>query len=82
MSLHEVQSPIPGVFYRSPEPTIPAYVEVGQMVAEADTIGLVEVMKSFHPITAGVAGKVVEIGAENESVVNAGEVLMSIEVSS
>ncbi|MEV0083601.1 acetyl-CoA carboxylase [Saccharopolyspora sp. NPDC050642] len=80
MARHDVVSPIPGVFYRRPDPNTPEYVEVGQQVAAEDTIGLVEIMKSFHQVPAGVAGTVVEVVAESESVVDAGQSLVVIEV--
>lgn len=79
MTRHEVVSPIPGVFYRRPDPGSPDYVEVGQTVAAEDTVGLVEIMKSFHSVPAGVAGTVVDLVAEGESVVEAGQALVVIE---
>lgn len=79
MPRHEVVSPIPGVFYRRPDPDSPEYVEPGQHVAVDDTVGLVEVMKTFYPVQAEVAGSVVEYVAEGESVVDAGQVVLVIE---
>jgi acetyl-CoA carboxylase biotin carboxyl carrier protein len=80
MSRHEVVSPIPGVFYRRPDPSSPEYVEAGQQVAADDTVGLVEVMKTFYSVPAEVTGTVVEYVAENEDVVDAGQPLLVIEV--
>ncbi|SNR75480.1 Biotin-requiring enzyme [Haloechinothrix alba] len=80
MSRHEVVTPIPGVFYRKPDPESPNFVKAGQAVAAEDTIGLVEVMKSFHPVPAGVAGKVVDYIVEGESVVDAGQAVLALEV--
>lgn len=79
MPRHEVVSPIPGVFYRRPDPDSPEYVEPGQHVAVDDTVGLVEVMKTFYPVQAEVAGSVVEYVAAGESVVDAGQVVLVIE---
>lgn len=81
MSRHEVVSPIPGVFYHRPDPSSPEYVKPGQEVTAADTVGLVEVMKAFYPVEAGVAGTVVDFVADSESVVDAGQPLVVIEVS-
>ena len=53
MSRHEVVSPIPGVFYRRPDPDSPMFTEEGQTVEADQTICLVEVMKSFHPSRPG-----------------------------
>jgi len=81
MARHEVVSPIPGVFYHRPDPGSPEYVEPGQEVTASDTVGLVEVMKSFFPVEAGVAGTVVGFVADSESVVDAGQALVVLEVS-
>ncbi len=80
MSRHEVMSPIPGVFYRRPDPNSPEYVKPGQQVGADDTVGLVEVMKTFYPVPAGVAGTVIDFAAEGESVVDAGQTLVVLEV--
>ncbi|TDC89293.1 biotin carboxyl carrier domain-containing protein [Saccharopolyspora aridisoli] len=66
--------------YRRPGPDAPDYVGTGQSVTAEDTVGLVEVIKSFHPVLAGAAGTVKEVVTEGESMVDAGQVLMVIEV--
>ncbi len=48
-------------------------------MAADDTVCLVEVMKNFHPVTAGVAGTVVEFLAQDEDIVSAGEAVLVIE---
>lgn len=80
MARHDVISPIPGVFYRRPDPDSPEYVTPGQQVGAGDTIGLVEVMKSFHPVTAGAAGTFGDYRAENEGEVDAGDTVAHVEV--
>jgi acetyl-CoA carboxylase biotin carboxyl carrier protein len=80
MSRHEVLSPVPGVFYRRPDPESPEYTGPGRPVGAGDTVGLVEVMKAFFPIESEVAGTVVEFSVDNEAVVDAGQVLAVIEV--
>ncbi|MCX6466098.1 MAG: acetyl-CoA carboxylase [Pseudonocardiales bacterium] len=79
MARHEVVSPIPGVFYRRPDPDSPFFTEAGQTVGADDTVCLVEVMKSFHEVPAGAAGTVVEFLVENEAMVDAGQVVAVIE---
>jgi acetyl-CoA carboxylase biotin carboxyl carrier protein len=79
VSRHEVVSPIPGVFYRRPDPESDPFASEGQTVAADDTVCLVEVMKSFHPVPAGAAGTVVEFLVENEDVVDAGQPVAVIE---
>ena len=39
MALHEVKTPIPGVFYRRPSPDQPEYAAPGDSVAAGQTIG-------------------------------------------
>jgi acetyl-CoA carboxylase biotin carboxyl carrier protein len=76
---HEVVSPIPGVFYRKPDPDSDVFAKEGQSVGAEDTVCLVEVMKSFHQVPAGAAGTVVEFLVENEDVVDAGQPVAVIE---
>ena len=79
MARHEVISPIPGTLYRRPDPDSEPFVEEGQDVKADDTVCLVEVMKSFHQVSAGAAGRIVEFLVENEDVVDAGQPVAVIE---
>ena len=79
MSKQEIRSPLPGVFYRSVTPDTPAFKQDGDRVAADDIIGLVEVMKSFHEIRAGVAGDSIRFLVDNEDAVMAGDVLAEID---
>lgn len=74
-----VRAPMLGTFYRAPSPGEPPFVEVGDKVGGDDTVCLVEVMKLFHSVEAGVAGTVVKIEVENGSMVEHGQVLILIE---
>jgi acetyl-CoA carboxylase biotin carboxyl carrier protein len=79
MARHEVVSPIPGVFYRRPDPDSDPFAAEGQSIGAEDTVCLVEVMKSFHQVAAGAAGTVVEFLVENEDIVDAGQAVAVIE---
>ena len=57
----------------------PALKADGDPVAADDIIGLVEVMKSFHEIRAGVAGNSIRFLVDNEDAVMAGDVLAEID---
>jgi acetyl-CoA carboxylase biotin carboxyl carrier protein len=81
MSNTEIRSPLPGVFYRKPAPDRPPYKQDGDAVAPDDVIGLVEVMKAFHEVKAGVAGTGLRFVAANEDAIMAGDVLAEIEAS-
>lgn len=63
----EVRAPMSGVFYRSPSPDEPPYVEEGDTVKKKQVLGLLETMKVFQKIKSPVAGRIIEIAAENET---------------
>lgn len=79
MAVKTIQAPIPGTFYRRPSPDQPVFKSEGDVVAVGDTVGLIEVMKSFTPVTAEEAGRIVAFHVENEDPVMAGEPLYDIE---
>lgn len=77
--LHELRSPVLGVFYRRPAPGEPPFTEVGAEVGAGDAVCVVDVMKMFTRVVAGVSGRIVEICAEDGALVEHGQVLMRIE---
>ncbi|SFM83023.1 Biotin-requiring enzyme [Pseudonocardia ammonioxydans] len=81
MPRHEVVSPIPGVFYRRPDPDSPPFAEDGASVTDDSPVGLVEVMKSFHQIPAGASGTVVEFLVGDEDEVDAGQPVAVVETA-
>ena len=76
---HEVQSPLPGTFYRSASPDAPPFKADGDDVLEGDVIGLVEVMKQFSEVTAEVAGTLKQFLVDNDAAVEPGQTLAIIE---
>jgi acetyl-CoA carboxylase biotin carboxyl carrier protein len=77
-----VRAPNLGTFYKSPKPGTPPYVEIGQHV-EADTeICLIEVMKLFTPVKAGVAGIIRQALVNDAELVEFEQPLFVIEVLS
>ena len=64
-----LRAPMLGTFYRAASPGDKPFVEVGQRVKADDTVGVIEVMKLFNNIRAGVDGTVVRIEAENSQLV-------------
>lgn len=79
MATSQVVSPLPGIFYRKPSPEASPFKEVGDEVKDDDIIGLIEVMKSFHEVKAGMSGKVAKFHVENEEAVMAGQPIMDVE---
>jgi acetyl-CoA carboxylase biotin carboxyl carrier protein len=73
-----VLTPSMGVFYRSPSPGAPPFVEVGDIVEAGTTMCIVEVMKLMNPIQAGVAGTVIGIHVTNAGRVTSGQTLFTV----
>ena len=79
--LLEVKSEALGTFYSRPNPESETYVKVGLRVMPTTVVGLIEAMKMFNEITAGVTGTVVEILVENQQAVEYGTVLFKVDPS-
>ncbi|MFB2552878.1 acetyl-CoA carboxylase [Ensifer soli] len=78
MSSHEIQSPLPGTFYRASSPDVPPFKADGDPVAEGDVIGLIEVMKTFQQVTSTVSGSAITFTVDNEEPVMAGQVIAEV----
>jgi acetyl-CoA carboxylase biotin carboxyl carrier protein len=74
-----VLSPMVGTVYVAAEPTAPAFVKVGDMVKEGQTLLIVEAMKTMNQIASPRAGRVTRILVQNAHPVEYGEPLMIIE---
>ena len=73
-----VQSPMVGTFYRSPSPSSPAFVEVGQHVKVGDVVCIVEAMKMMNQIEADHAGVVEAILVDDGEPVEFDQPLITI----
>jgi acetyl-CoA carboxylase biotin carboxyl carrier protein len=76
-----VKAPMLGTFYRAPSPSEPPFVKEGDVVSADHTVGLIEAMKLFTAIPAGVAGKVVRMVAPDATLVEFGQALVIIDPS-
>ncbi len=76
---HVVKSPMVGVFYTSPDPDNPAFVEPGQSVKRGDVLCIIEAMKIMNQIEADVSGVVRKVLAENGEPVEFGQPLFLID---
>jgi len=74
-----VRAQMPGTFYRRPDPESDFYVEEGEQVSAGDTVGLIEVMKSFHEVKAEEEGTIARFLVGNEEAVDAGQDLLEME---
>ncbi len=78
VTLHKINSPIVGTFYRAPSPEAEPFVEVGTHVNPGQTLCIVEAMKVMNEIESDVAGTIVEILVENGKPVEYNQTLMLI----
>ncbi len=60
-----ILSPTIGTYYSSPKPGAPAFVNVGDVVNADTIVCIVEAMKMFNEIPAGISGKIVEVLAKD-----------------
>jgi biotin carboxyl carrier protein len=74
-----VRAQIPGTFYRRPDPESDPYVEEGDKISAGDTVGLIEVMKSFHEVKTEEDGMISKFLVANEDAVDAGQDLVELE---
>jgi acetyl-CoA carboxylase biotin carboxyl carrier protein len=79
MAIKAFPSPLPGIFYRAFEPGKPPFKSLGDMVAAGDTVGLIEVMKTFHPVLAEEGGRLVKFLVEDEDEIAAGQPLYELD---
>jgi len=73
-----IRSPTIGTFYASSKPTSPPFVKVGDTVSPDTIVCIVEAMKMFNEIPAGVSGKIVEVLVKNEEPVDNNKPLFRI----
>jgi acetyl-CoA carboxylase biotin carboxyl carrier protein len=74
-----VKAPLTGIFYASPAPGSPPYVQAGGEVAVGQIIGLIEAMKLFNEIKSDLSGRVVRLVAESGQLVKAKQPLVEVE---
>ena len=74
-----VTSPMVGTAYLQAEPGSPAFVKIGDSVAEGDTLLIIEAMKTMNQIPAPRAGTIKRILIEDGAPVEFGAPLMIIE---
>ena len=75
---HVVKSPMVGTFYRAPSPGAEAFVQIGQVVKEGDTLCIIEAMKLLNEIEADASGVIKAILIDNGEPVEFGAPLFVI----
>ena len=74
-----VKSPMVGTVYLQSQPGSPPFVKAGDMVAEGQTLLIIEAMKTMNPIPAPRAGRIIEMLVADGQPVEFGEPLAVIE---
>lgn len=74
-----VTAPNLGTFYRAPKPGAAPFVEIGQIVSPDTEVCLLEVMKLFTAVRAGVNGTVRRICVADAEMVEFGQTLFYVE---
>ena len=60
-----IRAPIVGTFYAAPEPGAAPFVQVGQPLDPDTSVGIIEVMKVFSTVRAGLSGTLERCLVEN-----------------
>jgi acetyl-CoA carboxylase biotin carboxyl carrier protein len=74
-----IESPSVGLFWRSPSPGAPPFVEVGDKVDAGQTVAIVEVMKLMNHVASPVDGVVTAILVENGGAVEFGQSIVIVD---
>ncbi|MDR3637472.1 MAG: acetyl-CoA carboxylase biotin carboxyl carrier protein [Isosphaeraceae bacterium] len=73
-----IESPMVGTYYSSGSPDVPAFVSVGSAVRPDSTVCIIEAMKVFTDIPAGVSGTITEVLVKNGQAVEYGQALFRV----
>lgn len=68
-----------GRFYSRPDPNSGPFVKLGDRIGADDTVCLIEVMKLFNAIPAGITGTVMQVCVEDAAVVEFGQTLFYVQ---
>lgn len=79
LTKHLISAGIFGVFYSRPSADEPPFIEVGDLVSEGQTLGVMEAMKVFVPIEADRAGRITNILQDDGAAVEIGTPLFSLD---
>ena len=74
-----IKSIMVGTFFAAPSPDAPPFVKVGDSVGVDTTVCIIEAMKVFNEIPAGVTGKIVAVLVESGDPVEYGQPLFKVD---
>ena len=72
------KSPMVGIFYASPAPGKPPFIELGKTVAKGDVLCIIEAMKIMNQVEAEASGVIARILVENGEPIEYGQPLFVI----
>ena len=74
-----IKSPMVGTFYKASGPDAAPFAKVGDRIGPEKTVCIIEAMKVFNEIPAGVSGQIVAILVENGAPVEFGQPLIKVD---
>lgn len=74
----QILSPMVGTFYAKPEADADPFVQVGQTIERKDVVCVIEAMKLFNEVDAGMQGEVLEILVKDGDVIEFGQPLFIV----
>ncbi|HWB14171.1 MAG TPA: acetyl-CoA carboxylase biotin carboxyl carrier protein [Pirellulales bacterium] len=74
-----IKSVMVGTFFTSPSPEAPPFIKVGDHVGPDTTVCIIEAMKVFNEIPAGVSGQVMAVLVQNGDPVEYGQPLFKLD---
>jgi acetyl-CoA carboxylase biotin carboxyl carrier protein len=75
----QITSPMVGTFYRSPSPSAPPFVKIGDHVNVGQTVCIIEAMKLMNDMPSEVQGKITKILVDNGTTVEYGQALFLVD---
>ena len=79
---HIIASPMVGIFYASPAPEEPPFVNIDQAIEKGDVVCVLEAMKIMNQIESDVSGTITRIHVSNGQAVEYGQPLFTVRESS
>ncbi len=73
-----IESPMVGTFYASGTPETPPFVSIGTAVQPTSTVCIIEAMKVFTDIPAGISGTIAEVLVKNGQPVEFGQPMFRV----
>lgn len=73
-----IKSPTVGTYYAAPQPGDPPFVKVGDRVTPDKVVCIVEAMKVFNQIPAGVSGTISKVLLSDGDAVDYGQALFLV----